>query len=160
MVKREINNMVKMITDGQKKKWFETKGLVKPPSNSPYKKFTTWFKARYGVVLPKGEDERAKATRKAKPFLTLNAAYYGNQISDSLADDICEAEGKGTVEAYTDATYAQANPHKQGQHYKYQISQLILSKIKASAAWKSEVKERVAHVIKDGICTRNGNQAA
>jgi hypothetical protein len=143
-----------------KKKWFDAQGLVKPPSNSPYKKFITWLKAQYDAVLPKGDDERAKAARKAKPFLTLNAAYYANQITDGLADDICEAEGKGTVEAYTDATYAQAKPQKQGQPYKHEISQLILSKIKASADWKSEVKERVAQVIKDGNGARNGNQAA
>jgi hypothetical protein len=111
-------------------------------------------------VLPKGDDERAEAAMKAKPFLTLNAQYYANQITDGLADDICEAEGKGTVEQYTDSTYAKAAPQKQGQPYKYEISQLILSKIKASADWKSEAGERVNQVIRDGNGTRNGNTAA
>jgi hypothetical protein len=48
-----------------------------------------------------------------------------------LAYDICEAEGKGTVGAYTNAAYEQANPQGQGQPYKYEISQLFISKIKA-----------------------------
>jgi hypothetical protein len=139
-----------------KKKWFDAKGLVKPPSNSPYKKFTTWFKTIYDSVLPKGESDETKQARKAKPFLTPNAAYYANQITDGLADDICKAEGRGTVEAYIDATYQQANPQGQGQPYKYEISQLIMSKIKASADWKAEVKDRVTKVIRDGDGTRSG----
>jgi hypothetical protein len=48
----------------------------------------------------------------------------------------------------------------QGQPFKYEISQLIISKIKASADWKAEVKDRVTKVIKDGKGTRNGNAVA
>jgi hypothetical protein len=123
------------------------------------KKLTTWFEPIYDSALPKDDDGSDKAAGKAKPFLALNAAYNSNRITDGLADDTSEAEGKRTldapyyanqitdgltydiweaeckrtVKAYTDATYQQANPQRRSQPYKFGISQLILSRIRASA---------------------------
>jgi hypothetical protein len=64
-----------------------------------------------------------------------------------LADEICQAEGKGTVEAFTDELYAEANPQGQGPPYKYTISEMIINKIKGSKDWKDEVKAGVDQVI-------------
>jgi hypothetical protein len=47
---------------------------------------------------------------RGKPFLTLNAGHYCDQITDGLLSEICAAEGRGSLDSVVDEVYAESNP--------------------------------------------------